>query len=289
MSVLLTDFDPAACAWLEALVEDGLLDGEVRCADIRELRGSDLLPYRRVHLFAGIGGWELALRLAGWPEELPVWTGSCPCQPFSLAGRRKGTDDERHLWPAFRNLIAECRPPILFGEQVASPDGRSWLSVVRSDLEHLGYAVGAADLPAAGVGAPHIRQRLWWGAVLRADATRVGREWGGTARGRRIGSSHGGVGDADGEGSQGRSVGRHRAREWPAWTAGVGWLDGAGWWPCADGKNRPFEPGVLPVADGISGRVVLIRGAGNAIVPQVAAAFVTAFMEAAAETFGERK
>ena len=65
-------------------------------------------------------------------------------------------------WPAFHRLIAERRPPTVFGEQVAGKDGREWLAAVRADLERLGYACGAADMPAAGVGAPHIRQRLWW-------------------------------------------------------------------------------------------------------------------------------
>lgn len=283
MPVLLTDFDPAICAWLRQLVADGLLAGEVRQADIREIAPEELRSYRRVQFFAGIGGRELALRLAGWPEDLPVWTGSCPCQPFSVAGKRKGADDERHLWPAFRALIAECRPPIIFGEQVASNLGRSWLSAVRSDLERLGYAVGAADLPAASVGAPHPRQRLWWGAVHMDDAASVGQEWR-----RRNEREDGGLGDTDGPRSQGLGISRQRACQWPAWTAGVAWLGRAEWWPCGDNKVRPFESGIPPVADGVPGRVVLILGAGNAIVPQVAAAFVTAFMEAAAETFGER-
>ncbi len=96
------------------------------------------------------------------PEDRLVWTGSCPCQPFSCAGKQKGTQDERHLWPEFRRLITECHPPIIFGEQVASKLGREWLAGVRADLEALGYAVGAADLCAAGATAPHLRQRLYW-------------------------------------------------------------------------------------------------------------------------------
>ena len=119
----------------------------------------------RVHFFAGIAGWDLALRLGGWPNESPVWTGSCPCQPFSSSGKQGGEADERHLWPAFWRLISECRPPVVFGEQVASPLGRAWLAAVRVDCEILGYRVGAADIPAGAVGAPHLRNRLWWCAM----------------------------------------------------------------------------------------------------------------------------
>ena len=122
-----------------------------------------------MHLFAGIGGWPLALRMVGWPDDREVWTGSCPCQPFSVAGSKGGEDDSRHLWPHFRRLIAERGPAVVFGEQVSSPLGRQWLSRVRADLEELGYGVGATDLCAAGIGAPHIRQRLWWGANRMAD------------------------------------------------------------------------------------------------------------------------
>jgi site-specific DNA-cytosine methylase len=91
-----------------------------------------------------------------------VWTGSCPCQPFSAGGQQKGFNDERHLWPHFRRLIAERRPSVIFGEQVASKLGRKWLASLRLDLEALDYAVGGADLCAAGLCAPHIRQRLYW-------------------------------------------------------------------------------------------------------------------------------
>ncbi|MCL2649049.1 MAG: DNA cytosine methyltransferase [Phycisphaerales bacterium] len=127
----------------------------------------DLREFTQVHLFAGIGGWSHALRLAGWPDDRPVWTGSCPCQPFSQAGKKLAQKDDRDLWPEFFRLIRECRPPTIFGEQVTSELGRQWLAGVRTDLEAPGYAVGAADLCAASVGSPHIRQRLFW--VAHAD------------------------------------------------------------------------------------------------------------------------
>ena len=110
----------------------------------------------------GIGGWSFALRLAGWPDDRPVWTGTCPCQPFTAAGAGKAADDERHLWPAWFSLIGECRPAIVFGEQVEAAIGWGWLDAVFADLEAEGYACGAAVLPACSVGAPHIRQRFWF-------------------------------------------------------------------------------------------------------------------------------
>lgn len=165
--------DQYAARWLRSLIAGGhIAPGEVDERSIVDVRPDDLKGFAQCHFFAGIGGWSHALRLAGWPDDRPVWTGSCPCQPFSAAGKRKGTADARHLWPEYNRLIRECRPAIVFGEQVASKDGRLWLTGVRADLEILGYAVGAADLCAAGVGAPHIRQRLWW----VADASLLGCE-----------------------------------------------------------------------------------------------------------------
>jgi len=158
-SVYANEFDPHAAHWLSCLpLQFDLIDDR----SIKEVTGNDVSRFTQCHFFAGIGGWPLALEMAGWPDDATVWTGSCPCQPFSAAGKRKGFEDDRHLWPEFRRLIDECRPATIFGEQVASKDGRDWLAVVRTDLETLGYAVGAADLCAAGVGAPHIRQRLFW-------------------------------------------------------------------------------------------------------------------------------
>ena len=157
------EIDKTAVAWLRNLIGAGLLpEGDVDERSIRDVQASDLAPYTQCHFFAGIGGWPLALALAGWPTTEPVWTGSCPCQPFSTAGRQGGEADRRHLWPEFQRLIAECRPATVFGEQVASKAGRAWLSGVRTDLEALEYGVGASDLCAASIGAPHIRQRLYW-------------------------------------------------------------------------------------------------------------------------------
>src|ERR1041384_1510077 len=163
--------DPFAAQWLRNLIASDLIaPGDVDERSIVDVQPDDLRGYGQVHFFAGIGGWSYALRLAGIGDDDPIWTGSCPCQPLSSAGQRQGHADERHLWPAFHGLIAECRPAAVFGEQVASKDGREWLAGIRADLEALGYAVGAADLCAASVGAPHIRQRLFW----VADA---GRSW----------------------------------------------------------------------------------------------------------------
>ena len=135
--------DAFATKWLRLLMQAGQVSrGPVDDRSIAALSPSDCEPTS--HFFAGIGGWDYALQLAGWPSDVPVWTGSCPCQPFSVAGKKKGPDDERHLWPVWLKLIAECRPSTIFGEQVASPLGRQWLAGVRIDLEALGYVVGAA-------------------------------------------------------------------------------------------------------------------------------------------------
>ncbi len=155
--------DPKAAAWLRELIKEGhIANGVVDERSIKDVQPNDLTEFTQCHFFAGIGGWSYALRLAGWPDDRPVWTGSCPCQPFSDAGQKGGTKDKRHLWPDFFRLIRERRPTVVFGEQVASKDGLAWLDIVSADLESADYAVGAADLCAAGVGAPHIRQRLYF-------------------------------------------------------------------------------------------------------------------------------
>ncbi len=164
------EIDEYAARWLRNLIAAGhIAPGLVDERSIKDVRPQDLTGFTQCHFFAGIGVWSYALRLAGWPDDRPVWTGSCPCQPFSAAGKGKGFADERHLWPEFHRLISECQPGVVFGEQVASKDGLAWLDTVCADMEGAGYAIGAVDLCAAGCGAPHIRQRLWFAAERLAD------------------------------------------------------------------------------------------------------------------------
>lgn len=177
MPVYYNEHDPKAAAWLKELLKLGLIaDGEIDTRSILDVRPADLAGFDQCHFFAGIGGWSFALRLAGWPDDRHVWTGSCPCQPFSAAGKGDGFADERHLWPAFYWLIAERAPHILFGEQVESPAGRAWLDLVSTDLEAADYAIGPSDLPAAGIGSPQIRQRLFWVADRESDRCRQGHQ-----------------------------------------------------------------------------------------------------------------
>jgi DNA (cytosine-5)-methyltransferase 1 len=293
--------DHKAAEWIRELIKSGQIpSGNVEEKSITELSPDGLLGYDQCHFFAGIGGWPYALKLAGWPEELPVWTGSCPCQPFSIAGNRKGTSDIRHLWPEFLRLISKRRPPVIFGEQVASKDGRLWLSGVRTDLEALGYAFGAADLCAAGVGAPHIRQRLYWVANAKhAERWEVN----GSSEDERHRNdagreeAHGepgacgevcGVGHPNGEGFQGghehgwSGQGEQNHGKQHAFSA-----DAFSPWSNSriiqrsDGRQCriPTEPAFFPLAHGLPGRVGLLRGYGNAIVPQLAAEFIKAFLD----------
>ena len=157
------ELDPFCAAWLRNLIAAGhIAPGDVDERSIVDVRPDDLAGYTQAHFFAGIGGWSYALRLAGWPDDRPIWTGSCPCQPFSSAGKGDGAADSRHLWPAWARLIRECRPGTVFGEQVSGRDGLAWLDLVHADLEARDYAVGAVTLPAASVGAPHGRHRIYF-------------------------------------------------------------------------------------------------------------------------------
>jgi len=278
VNAVLNENGPCAAQWLRNLVAEGHLHGRVDDRSIVELGPEDCEA--ESHFFAGIGGWPLALRLAGWPADAPVWTGSCPCQPLSIAGRRKGADDERHLWPAWHALIAQCLPPVIFGEQVAGGDGRLWLDAVSADLEALGYAVGAADLCAAGTGAPHIRQRLYWvaySADKRHDWGRAGQTSAWAEQPERL-RNVGGVGNANHTGLQGRVERGNGANQRATRSASLDNWREVDWLPCSDDNTRPTEPGLSPLAHGISGRVGRIRAYGNAIVPQLAARFIRSVM-----------
>jgi len=315
------EIDPFCAEWLRNLIAAGhIAPGEVDTRSIEDVRPDDLKGFTQCHFFAGIGVWSYALRRAGWPDDKEVWTGSCPCQPFSAAGKGAGFTDERHLWPAWFHLIAECRPATLFGEQVASKDGLAWLDLVQSDLEGANYSNAAFDLCAASVGAPHIRQRLYFvadsnnkrrrygeHALLRAENDRwFGAETLPEAAGR---GEAGNLGDTDNARPQGRGQRRNRADELSAGSAGVArdvadadeqqrerlrnewqrrWQEPANrsfwnacdWLPCTDGKARPVEPGTFPLAHGVAGRVGRLRAYGNAIVAPLAEEFIRAYLDA---------
>lgn len=173
------EIDPFAAQWLRNLIAAGLIaPGDVDERSIVDVKPDDVRGYTQCHFFAGIGGWSYALRLAGWPDDRPVWTGSCPCQPWSEAGRRRADKDERHLWPDWFRLIEVLRPDCIFGEQVPDAIKLGWLDEVSADLEGCDYAVGTAVLSACVVEARQERERLWF--VACADeftAQRPTKSW----------------------------------------------------------------------------------------------------------------
>jgi DNA (cytosine-5)-methyltransferase 1 len=292
MAAYYNEIDPYAAQWLRNLIKAGFIaDGEVDTRSIINVNHEDLKNFTQCHFFAGIGCWSYALKCAGWDDDRPVWTGSCPCQPFSNAGKHKGVSDERHLWPTWYKLIEQSKPKVIFGEQVASKDARTWLDIVQTDLEGGSYSVAAFDLCAAGVGAPHVRSRLYW--VADSNSKRFGRidpllrpENDGrfptvaapeTSRCRKTSSM-----DApNGEGSQGWGIGGDVADQRATGPAGMacnGFWGNADWIGCSDGKARPIEPGTFPLVDGSTKRVGRLRAYGNAIVAPLAKEFIKAYM-----------
>lgn len=288
--------DPKTAAWLRELIkEEHISKGEVDERSIEDVTVRDLKGFNQHHFFAGIGGWSLALRLAEWPDNRSVWTGSCPCQPFSAAGKRIGVNDERHLWPSWYWLISQYRPNCIFGEQVASKDGIAWLDLVSTDLENKDYAVASVVLPACGVGAFHKRERLWFVANAASQSGRL------PNKSRKemfeIKRSNKTLAESEAIGLVGRRTGEkvRSSRKFErscnarimAYTKSnrriERWSESnwrrIEWHRCKDKKYRPVKPGIFPLAHGISGRVGLLRGYGNAIVPQVAAQVISAYME----------
>ena len=173
MRAYYNDSDPFKCEVVrEAIKAGAVAPGIVDERSIEDVQPEDLKDFVQVHMFCGGAFWSLALRQAGWPDDRPVWTGSCPCPSFSAAGTGQGFADPRHLWPAWARLIRECHPPTIFGEQVSAAIGHGWLDLVQTDLEAQEYAVGKAVLGACSVGAPHIRQRLYFVAQPQCQIER---------------------------------------------------------------------------------------------------------------------
>lgn len=358
------DIDPKACAWTRELIAQGSTPpGDVVCKSILEVTAGELKNYEQCHFFNGIAGWAEALRLAGWPTRRPVWCASLPCQPFSAAGQQKGASDDRHLWPAFFNLVKQQHPECIFGEQVAAAIGFDWLDGISADLEAEGYRVGAVVLGAHSVGAPQRRQRLYWvadsgskrlrrlnksdkqtaegrcasdirsangGMVLPNGAGRITGQlaseaagYGGSAestggvsavadankqrpqkqRGvrkvspsqaapiqgqaiERVNASVGALGNAERNGSAARLPESPQRQEGNAGefndaSGSLGFWDAHRIIQTSDGKARriPVEPAFFPLVDGFPARVAVLKGFGNAIIPQVAAQFIQAYLE----------
>jgi len=219
--------DPYAAAWLRNLIAARhIAPGIVDERPIQQIEAWELVGFTQCHFFAGIGVWSLALRRAGWPDDQPIWTGSCPCQPFSAAGQRKGISDERHLWPTWFKLIDQCNPPTVVGEQVASKDGLDWLDLVSADLEAASYAFGASDLCAAGFGGAHLRQRLYFVGLADSEGERLPRGTDNLNGGRwqrtsGQGSEIGGLADDDDARLEGRAGMPERRNQLPVRSSSV--------------------------------------------------------------------
>jgi len=301
------EIDPYAAQWLRNLISAGhIAPGVVDERSIEDVHPDDLREFTQCHFFAGIGVWSYALRQAGWPDDRPVWTGSCPCQPFSAAGAGAGFADPRHLWPSFAWLIKQCAPPVVIGEQVASKAVGPWVDLVHADVEAMGYAFGAVPFPSAGVGAPHIRDRAYWvghagsqglgererergilgraGGAVKGEAAigagiHAGRMADHQGGGRREERKDGG-GQSVGDSAQGiaaRPV--HSCGDMRPGPVNGFWRE-ADWLGCRDGKWRPVRPGSFPLANGATTRVGRLRAYGNAVNASAAKEFIAAYMDA---------
>jgi DNA (cytosine-5)-methyltransferase 1 len=239
-----------------------------------------------IGLFEGIGGFSLAARWMGWetiawcewnpfcqkvlkhhfPKAIPhgditttdfsvyrgqcnILTGGFPCQPYSVAGEQKGTEDERHLWPHMLRAVREIQPGYVVGENVSglvSWNGGVVFDQVQADLEAEGYEVLPFLLPACGINAPHKRERIWFIAHAGSNGQQ--------RRKQRLFQTH-----ADRHDATGMLTGGIRRSEW---------------------ANRLPKPRIFRDDDGLSERLAgitvsswrneSIKSYGNAIVPQVA-------------------
>jgi DNA (cytosine-5)-methyltransferase 1 len=269
-----------------------------------------MCPNLRVgSLFSGIGGMDLGLQTAGgyeitWQVEKDPWCrrvlakhwpdvpryedvttltgeelapvdlvcGGFPCQPVSYAGKQKGTDDDRWLWPHFARLLGILRPPFALLENVPglfTANGGHAFGEVIGDLADLGYDCEWSVLSAADVGAPHLRKRVW---IIGIMAHAHGERWRVRRNRQRDRDADQALGrgeevaDADRTGLEGRKLLPQRATER---TAGETGLDDRRIFAGPIRGTWEPEPDVGRVAHGVPQRVDRLRGLGNSVVPQV--------------------
>lgn len=181
--VYYNEFDPEIAEWLQNLIKKGVLpDGEVDTRSIVDVKPEEIVGFTHYHFFAGIGGWALAAKYANFSQNTPLVTGSAPCQPFSVAGKKKGENDERHLWSELFRIYKDLqvlngwdRRSLIVGEQVDSKLALSWLDGVFNDLQSINHTTGAASLSGQAVNSPQIRQRIYWfGKKTLADSVCFG-------------------------------------------------------------------------------------------------------------------
>ena len=200
---------------------------------------------RRRDAFAGLG-------------HVTVLTGGFTCQPWSEAGQRRGQADDRHLWPAMRDIAALLRPTWIIGENVPGIINLG-LEFVCSDLEKLGYSTQPLAIPAGAAGAWHRRNRVWILAHLDGPGCRAGekicpRESDADGRDQGI------CADAAGRRREGRTI---QETEWRPVAPDF----------CGGSWRWPIESPLVRVVHGIPRRAHRIKGLGNAIVPQIAQPF----------------
>tara|TARA_A100001037_G_C15072499_1_gene600101 strand:+ start:23 stop:865 length:843 start_codon:yes stop_codon:yes gene_type:complete len=263
-----------------------------------------------VDLFSGIGGFTLGLESTGyfktiqfvenekWCQkilnknfsEVPIHediktykgcdadvvVGGFPCQPFSIAGKGKATQDDRHLWPDMFRVIKETKPTWVIGENVRNiisiSDGMV-LEQVYLDLESEGYEVQSFIIPASAVNAPHQRYRTWIVAYSRRtlqsrakfrrkNENEIGKGYANQSE-RSSKTSESDVADTDSKGLQRtKQHETYNGETKTQYTTAQCFEEKGYYWE--------FEPNVGRVANGIPNRVDRLRGLGNAIVPQIA-------------------